>query len=777
MVKQMFKAAFKDRGITLTSIAGLAIGLAAAIFLLTHLVFELSYDSHHSKIERIYRPLSVWKENGASPEYYSICLRSLKQKLEDVPEVEAVAQLYDLGKPMTIKKGGEMVKLGRTFMVDSTFLSIFDSKLVYGRLDRTSLRPNSLVLVRSEAERLFGDSDPVGKALEIEKKPYMVAAVVEDQPLNTMLRYKVLVGMNPKRTERMHGLEFHTYVLFKDGVDYAAATEKCNKMYAAALNFRFSDMKATFSSEMEPFKKVHYRTRSDYDLVSTLDSVSLVFLIVVVGFLLGIAITNFINLSIIKGERRAKEISIRKANGADRRIIIWMLMEESLVVTTIAFALGFLLLFLMGDYAGSFFDISLPKHFLLNPIFYPWIAAVYLFVVVASSLYPAVYLSRCSPVALQRNAVKRRHRLTISSVVLQFTAVVFCLISITIVSVQMHYVRSLPLGYSVDGVLIVNLSDRVEQSRLEMVIDDLKKNPMVISASASDHYPFSGPSGQSIQKQGESQGHSVEERRCDANYFSTYQIRIVDGRGFAHNVGRDSTSIVLSQQAVKTLQLKNPVGTTLLLNGMTKQVVGVAADIRLASARCSAEVDMYDTGWGRFNFLSIRVNPKRMEEASGYIKGVLNRHFPSYPFTVDRAIDRVEDFYSSEKSIFRIIASGAVMTILLALMGLVALSRFVARQKEREVAVRKVIGATVSEAVYSISKYVLVRILPAIPLGAALAYYAMRRWLMDFAFRIEMEWWMFALAITVTLLIALVIVVAQTFRTALINPVTVLRKE
>lgn len=777
MLKQAIKAAFKDRGITLTSILGLAIGLAAAIFLLTHLVFEFSYDSHHSKIDRIYRPISVWTDEGSDPGFHSICLRSLKQKLESIPEVEQVAQLYNLGKPVATKTGGEMVALGKTFMVDSSFLSIFDAKLVYGKLGGRSLSPNTIILVRSEAQRLFGDGDPVGKSLVIDKEPCVVTAVVEDQPLNTMFRYKVLMGMRPSLIEQMGGLELPTYVLFKQGVDFAAASKKCNDVYAKLLTSRFADMKATFSSIMEPFAAVHYSTRANYDLVKKVDSVNLVFLIVVVAFLLGIAISNFINLSIIKGEHRAREISIRKANGADRRTIMRMLLLESLLVTTLAFVLGFCLLYLLGDYASSFFDVNLPKKFLLNATFYPWIAAIYIFTVVVSSLYPAVYLSKYSPTELQRNSVKRRHWLTISSVVLQFTAVVFCLISITVVAAQMRYIKSLPLGYSVDGVLTVTMPESVNQARMAMVIDDLKKNPLVISASASDHYPFAGTSGQNIQKQGESLGRTIGERRCDANFFDTYKIRIVDGRGFTGNVASDSTSIVLSQKAVKDLQLKNPVGTTLLFNGKPMLVVGVVADIRWGSARYEGSVDMYDTGWGTFYYLSIRVNPMRMDEATTYVKSVLERNFPAAPLTIYPGDDWVSDFYSSDRSIFNIIASGGILAILLSLMGLVALSRFVARQKEREMAVRKVLGATILSTVWSMSRYVLVRILPAIPLGFALAYYAMHRWLAAFAIRIDMEWWMFVVAIVITLLLALVIVAAQTFRTAMVNPVSVLRKE
>ncbi|WP_320054085.1 FtsX-like permease family protein [uncultured Acetobacteroides sp.] len=777
MMKHTLKAAFRDRGITLTSIAGLAMGLAAAIFLLTHLVFEFSYDKHHSKIDRIYRPLSIWKENGGDATYFSICLRSLKQKLESVPEVEKVAQLYDLGDPMATKSGGEMVALGRTFMVDSTFISIFDARPVYGTLCAKSLQPNSLILVRSEAQRIFGSGDPVGKSLVVEKEPCVVAAVVEDQPLNSMFQYKVLVGMHPKRIEGMQGLEFPTYVLFKKGVNIADAANKCSKVAAADLAARFPDRELAYSCEMEPFARVHYSTKANYDLVKAMDGINLVFLVVVVLFLLGIAITNYINLSIIKGERRAKEISIRKANGADRRIILWMLMEESLVVTTLAFALGFALLYLFGDFASSFFDVNLPKKFLLNPAFYPWIAVVYLFAVVASSVYPAMYLSKCSPIELQRNSVKRRHRLTVSSVVLQFTAVVFCLTSITVVWLQMRFEKNLPLGYRVDGVLTVVMPENVDKARMAAIVDELKKSPLVISASASDHVPFAGCSGEGLQKPGESMIYSVDERRCDANYFDTYNIRIVEGRGFTGNVGQDSTSLVLSQETVKSLQLHNPVGTTLLLNGRPMQVVGIAANIRWGSARRGVASHIYNTGWGTFGQLSIHADPKRMPEASKYIKSVLDRYYPSAPLTFTKASDWVDGFYSSDRSIFNIIVSGAVMAILLALMGLVALSRFVARQKEREVAVRKVLGATIGETVWSMIRYVLVRILPALPLGFALAYYAMHRWLMSFAIRIDMEWWMFAGAIVLTLLLALVIVAAQTFRTAMVNPVTVLRKE
>lgn len=777
MIKHIFRAAFKEKELTITSIAGLAIGLAAAMFLLTHLVFEHSYDKHHSKIDRIYRTLSVWKEAGQDGGYHSINLRALKEKLEVLPEVEKVSQLYDYGTPIATKANGEMAELGRTMMVDPSFYAIFDAKLVAGELSGKTLQPNTLVLVKSEAEKLFGRQNPIGKTLVIDKKTCTITAVVEDQPINTMFRYKVLFGMHPEIINRLQGLELPTYVLFKKGVNIPEAIKKCNKINTALLTARFEDANAKFSSEVEPFSSVHIKTKAGYDLIKKVNRLNLLFLMIVVLFILGIAITNFINLSIIKGERRAKEISIRKANGANRANIVRMLLVESFVVTLISFLIAFVLLYLLGDYISSFLNIKLPPNFLLNPTFYPWIAAVFLFVVATSSVYPSLYLSKSSPIELLRNSVKRRHRLTISSVVLQFTAVVFCLISIIVVATQLQFEKALPLGYVADNVYTVDLPEKIDQTRLKTIIQDLTKNPAIVSASASDHFPFTGCSGQGVKKLGESISYSVDERRCDASYFDTYKIKILEGRTFTGNESADSSSIILSQNAIKTLNLKNPIGTTILLNDKPMLVIGITRDIRYGSARYSSGVDIYNNGWGSFNKLSILVSKGQMDNAPSYIKATLTRHLGAAPVSLERASDYISKFYNNDQSMFNIIASGAGMAILLALMGLVALSRFVAKQKEKEMAVRKVIGATLFENIWAMSRYIMVRIIPAIPLGGILAYFAMHSWLMDFTFRIEMKIWMFAAAITITLLLGLTIIILQTFRTAMVNPSSILRKE
>lgn len=777
MASYIFRAAFKNRWLAATGIAGLAMGLAAAIFLLSYFTFELSYDKHYPKIDRIYRALTVWISNGETPDYHSICLRSIKPRLEAIPEVERVAQLYDLGNPMATKSNGEKLELGRTFMVDSIFLSIFDAKRVYGKVDLSSLAPGKVVLVRSEAERLLGKGDPVGKTIEMAKQNFTISAVVEDPPLNTMLRYKALVGEVGGYFDMFGGLEFRTFVLFKEGVNTDAAIKKCNAVNKEELSKKFSDSKDTFDGLMEPFSKAHYASKSLYDLGRVADYKILLFLLVVVLFVLGVAITNYINISIIRGEERAKEISIRKANGADRWMVVLMLLKESAVIVSVAFVLAFALLYLLGDYITSFLDIRMPEHFVVQPIFYPWIIGLFILTVAVSSLYPALYLSKCSPMELQRNSVKRRHRLTLSSVVLQFTAVVFCLVSLTVVGCQIHYFKNLPLGYDVNGVYTVVLPERVDYSKAAAIVDDLQKSPIVISASASDHFPFWGCSGQGLRKAGDKDVTEVSERRCDANYFSTYKMKLLEGRVFSQNIKADSASVILSKKAVSEFNLDHPVGAQMLLNDRPVKVVGVVDNIHWGSAEGGVSVDIYDIGWDGFLQVSVRVNPKTGEAGKKHIEQVLKRHFPMTPIKIGTASDYVKDSYNSEQGVFNIIASGAVMAIILALIGLIALSRFVAKQKEREVAVRKTLGASVADVVSVITRYVLIRILPAIPIGAVLAYYVMQRWLSSFVYRIDIEWWMFAAAIVLTLILAFVVVIGQTLKTACINPVSVLRKE
>lgn len=772
-----FRAAFRNKGLTLINITGLSVGLAVSMFLLVYLDFEFSYDKHYKDADRIYRTLSVWEEGG-NTENYPICFWDLADELgRDVPEIEVVSRLYQSSSLVSVKDNSEKINF-RVYMVDSCFMNIFNFDVVYGEVKNALEAPNQCVITRSTAESLFGARvNPISSLLVADRRTYQVSAVIEDLPENTHLQFNILIKLP---NFGWGGLEYFTYLKLRPGVNHETAVAKCDAINANMLETRFGGEGKRLGSITEPLTELHTSTQASFDLAPKANKGNLFFIVLVVIFILGIAVCNFISLYIIQGEKRATEICVRKTNGAERGSVVRMLFGETLMVTLIAFILAIVLYYSFAASFAGLIHFNMPKDIGITPMM--WGNFILLFVVIAllAGGYPAYNLSRFSPIDLIRKSTVRKYRLTSSSVVVQFSIVIFCVSALLVVNRQLDYVKNLPLGYDADNVMTVSMGSAVSNAQFESYRAELMKYPEIVSVGLGQGDPASGHSGQGIRIPGQSdkQDMSIDERRVGPGYLAAYRIPVVSGRDFTENLVADSNHLILSETAAKTLGIDEAIGQKLIFVGEKEfTLIGIAKDIHSTSAHNKIGPLAYSAYAQWSTTFAVRFQEGTYEQAKTHLLSVLTKQFKGTPMATVLMKDKVLQQYNQDEVTARILTSGTVIAIVLALLGLLALSSFVAQQKRKEISVRRVLGAQVDEIIYDLNRFIIIRILPAVPIGIALSWYTMHRWLSGFAYSVTMEWWIFALALLITLAVVMLTVLYQSLRAATANPVDALKSE
>lgn len=773
---RLFRAAFRNKGLTLINIFGLGTGLAVALFLLVYLHFEFSFDKHFKDADRIYRVLSVWKEGGGATNYpinFGVLASTLKK---EVPEVETATRLYTWGNVDLKYENGEKASV-KLYMVDSSFLDVFSFRLLYGNLDGALSEPNTCVITRSTADRFFGiGSNPVGKSLydESNKTALEVKAVIGDIPQNTHFSFDLLTKL-PEFG--WGGLEYYTYLKFRPGVDYTVAIQKCNEVNKQLLDTRFANFNSKFESITEPLTELHTATKASFDLSTTASKSNLIFIVVVTIFILAIALSNFISLYIIQGEKRATEISVRKTNGAERNSIVRMLFGETTLVTFLAFVLAIGLYYAFSGMFAGLINFTMPQDIGVTGTMWGYFILLFVCVSLIAGGYPAYYLSRFSPIELVRKTVSRKYKLTAASVVIQFSVVIFCISALFVVYRQLNYMKEMPLGFNADDILEIQMGSNIKQ--YEGIQSDLLQYPEITDVAMSQGHPLSGCSGQGLRRmdQTDQESVSIDERRAGPGYFRVYEIPILEGRELKYDGQMDSTSIVLTETTAAALDLKDPVGKKVMFNGTPLTVVGIAKDIHYGSAREKIGKLVY-TAYSSYSWMmGVRYQPGKYQQAKEAVAKVIRKHFNDTPYSPVLLRDIVNSQYRQDEITSRILMSGTILAIILALLGLVALMGFVAHQKRKEISVRRVMGAQVQTIIYDLNRYVLFRILPAVPIGIALSYFAMYRWLQNFAYATTLSWWIFGGALLLTFVIVLLTILYQSIHSATANPVDALKTD
>ena len=765
---------------------GLSFGLAAAILLTVFVQYELSFDKHFKNSDRIYRLNSIWTDEGESM-IFPINLRRVYTDItSQVAGVEKAIQIYR-GGSQEVLHGENRFKGIKLLYSDPGFFELFDLKLIEGNLENALTGINEVVITEKIARRIFGTDQVIGESIEMGKQSYLVTTVIENIPANTHFQFDMLMPMKAVTTlERLGGLEFFTYFMLKEGSDHESVLEIIRDQNSRLLTQRFIDFESsTFSSSTEPLERLHLYTTAVRDLSTPGNMKTILNMLGIAIIVLVLALSNFINLCILTGAKRSKEIGIRKVSGAERKNLIRQFYLETMVIVSISFLAGVVIsLVLIPDF-GRIMQRESFISVLSTPGLYIILLAVYLVTVLISGFYPALMLSRSEVIPLIHGTVNpagdKKLLLKIVSV-FQISITIFLLATLIGINTQTRYLKQLSPGYNPENIVLVhNLNNQIT-NHYPALRDKLLNIPGVEQVAASGHVIGDGYSGQGIRKYGDSQSQSktIWECRILPGLCNLYQFNLKNGRFFDPDRISDRSGVLLNEAAVQMLGStpEKIVGESVVMREDPMEVIGVIEDFHYESAANAIEPLMFTSYSDRIRNIPVRLAPQAdIIETLDLINSTLKSFDKDYIIIHRFASDIYEKYYTDEERMRNILGAGSILSIIIVIMGIYALVSHNIINRTKEIGIRKVMGGSTREMMVMIYISTLQWTVIASLIALPLCWIYLNNWLHDYVVRIPLYWWIFVGSILLVFIFETLITLGQTWKAARRNPVDALRYE
>jgi putative ABC transport system permease protein len=701
-----------------------------------------------------------------------------------VPGIETAVQIYRGGSVELIFNNNRYTG-NRLLYADSAFFNVFYFDFIDGSAGYALNDPASVVLTKDMAARIFGDKPAVGQILEMGDRAFTVTAVTENVPKNTHFTFDLLMPVSSLTyLEQLGGLEFFTYYLFEPGANHSTVSDEICRTNTGILTDRFSMFSNyQFSSEMVPLTRLHLFSNTSYGLGQS-GSINTVILVGAIAVLLMfLALTNFINLFVIEGEQRAKEIGIRKVNGAGKKDIIRQFFTETAFIVTISFVIGLTLAQLLLPQFGNLMMRSFPDNLFLSPLLVIALAGLFVTTVVLSGSYPAFYLSRLKPAAILKSYDGRRGRKGMVMNLAGGIQLVITLVLLTYlfgINSQVNYLQNLSPGFNPRGLVnIYNLNDNMKRQYQE-ISTELLKIPEVEGVAASAHTIGGGTSGQGIRLQESLPDNilTINEYRVQPGLCRLLQLELKEGRFFDPGLTTDRQSVILNESAERMLGVTSAVGKNVIMFENPLEVIGVVKDFNYSSAANEIQPLVLTAYSGNINTITVRLTnnadyPAAMEK----IEETLKAFDEGYIISTRNTADIYRNYYSAEERLGRIIRGGAVIAVIIVIMGIFMLVSQTISRRTKEIGIRKVMGGSTLRMLAILYSGTLKWIAIAAFISIPLSYFMLDRWLQNYAVKTSLNWWLFIQGIVIVLVLQMIITIHQTWRIARKNPVESLRYE
>jgi putative ABC transport system permease protein len=792
MIRNFFKVAYRNllrnKGISFINITGLAVGMASAILILLWIQHEFSFDQFHPKKDRIYETWNRVVMNGKL-NCWNTVPAPLGHALEkDIPEVERTVRVDRPRAHLLTVDERKIMQSGR--FADTGFFQLFNFPLLKGDASTALNGPHSIILTERTARSLFGDTDPMGKMVKLENTDnFQVTAVAKDPPDNTRFQFDYLLPWTAKKYGEGQDLGWGdnstaTYVLLKPNVSLAAVQQKIKD-----IRWKYDKGSKQMKWEQFIYPLDRWRLHSSFSngVEDNGGNIAFVRLFgIIAGFILLIACINFMNLSTARSEKRAKEVGIRKTVGALRSSLIGQFIGESIFIAFIAGLLALLLVQLSLPAFNTFTE----EHVAIDPrSVFSWVGfvAFILFTGLLAGSYPAFFLSSIQAVKVLKGTFRRANALINPRkvlVVLQFTFAIILIICTIIVKQQIDYAQNRETGYNKDNLLYHMMTGDIGKNY------QLIKNELLSSGIATSITQTNSPLtdrwsdgwGQSWEGKDPNDNTSFDRYLSDEGLGKTAGLQFVRGRDLdLEKYPTDSTGLIINESALKVMKFKDPLGKKVSDLGVDWHIVGVVKDFILTNPYeptrpiliCGAA-----SKFMRFGVVEIKLNAANSTAAN--LKGteaVFKKYNPDYPFEYKFIDEEYARKFQNEQQQATLAAVFAGLTIFISCLGLFGLATYMAENRIKEIGVRKVLGASVTGITAMLSKEFVLLVGVSFVLAAPVAYWAMSKWLSDYTYRVNIAWWVFALAGSLSVTIALLTVSYQAVRAATANPVDALRSE
>jgi putative ABC transport system permease protein len=804
MIKNYFATAWrnikKHRVFSLVNIIGLTVGLAAFWMIGLYITQELSYDRYHANADRIYRVVHYATWDGGSFKLAPTGVPFADALKRDYPAIEQTMRIDAEGGGV-ITAGDKKLNAGDVLFTDASIFNIFTYRFLQGDPKTALASPQSIVLTKTLAEKLFGDAkSALNKTVSFDKNALnTVTAVIDDVPANSHFTFSALRSFPANFTDSWSNFYVYTYVMLKKGADHKALEARLPLFFDKYLKTAMG--KTNYRMELQPLTAIHLHSNLDYELAANGDIKYVYIFSVVAMLILFIAVINYVNLSTARSAVRIKEIGVRKVVGSGKMQLVSMFLAESILLTAIAAAL-----------AGVIADLALPWFGqVTGKSLYLWqfgvsrtIMCLLLFTLVAgvlTGIYPALFLSGFKAIPALKGQMGKQGSTVLfrkTLVTFQFVTTIILIAASGIIYQQIQYTFKKDLGFNRNQVLSFHIDDTRVRQQLPAVKQELLKNPLIESVSAASN-PIGnnniGSNGLYFERESDKPGEAgqiesstrmVQNFMVDADYLSTLQIKLAQGRNFSAASPADVTGAVLiNETLVKELNWKNPIGKKLQArlpnNQGTREatVVGVVKDFNIYSLQHKIEplvLSMPPVAKDEDN-LYIRISNNNIPAALQYIKDTYKRFDADSDLHYAFLDENFARQYQSEEKQGYVIVAFTVLAVLISCLGLLGLVTFTASQRTREIGIRKTLGASVSDIVLLLSRDLVKLVLIAIVIATPIAWYVMNMWLENFAYRVNIGWGIFVLAGILALMAALVTLGVQTVRAAVASPVRSLRME
>jgi len=786
----------KNKLYSFLNILGLAIGVASSVIIFQYVLFETSYDSFHSKADRIFRIRFDYYQNGESEgsgaSTYSAVGPALQQ---DYPEVESFARLmpFNEGAVLTYHNQAHFEK--KIFYAEASFLKMFSFPLVNGDVETALLQPNTMVISESAARRILGNEEPIGKIIEVfmgQPTPMQIVGVFKDVPENSHIKFDFLVSYVTTYpwgwTQNDWGrLDIYNYILLKQGADFHKFQAK---LPAFIEKYEGKALRSTNSWEelsLQPLQDIHLHSDLSGELEVNGNQKITLFLTIIAVFIMLIAWINYINISSANALDRAKEVGIRKVAGASRGHIALQFLFETIVINCMAITTAAILILIAQPYLEILVGKTLTLAVFGNVTVLVTFFAILLLGVLLTGAYPVFALSSFAIASVLKGKLKRSPTgwmIRNSLVVFQFAASVGLIISTIVVYQQIKHMQHQKLGIAIDQVLVVKapqVSDSTFSQRVESFKNELQRLSQVSYVTASTAIP-----GEEV---GRIQNFRIANKTAefkrlfrvigiDDNFLTAYQSSFVAGRNFSREL--KGPSVIINEAALELLKFKDAqdaLGQAVLWEERNSvfEIIGVIRNYHQQSLKNDFAPTIFFYNPAAWGFFSIKLNNADLKSTITQVEQNWNSLYPGNPFTFFFLDDFFNQQYKEDWQFGRMFTVFSVIAVFIACLGLFSLSYFTAVQRTKEVGIRKVLGADVSSVIGLLLKDFIKLIVFANLIAWPLSYLAISKWLEGYAFHIDISLWLFLVPGVMVTLIGVLTVSYHTSRVAQTNPVTVLR--
>ena len=791
-VKTAFRSLTKNKGFTAINVLGLSVGLATCLLIVFYVVDELSYDKYNVKADRIFRITEVARLNGNEAAYAG-SEKPLMEAIKSFPEIEKIARfipketLFISSQKFYIRKGNNNIQERNVVYTESGIFDIFTLPVISGKPSLNE--PHTAVITESTAKKYFNKTEVVGQVLTInDTSQYKITAVIKDVPSQSHFNFNFFLSYSSIPEYRAGGWGYggmHQYVLLRPGANIKNMESRMQaiayKNYPSSMHTNGNYLKY----DLTPLLSLHLRSPGQYELMER-GSIQYVYIFSLIAvFILLIACVNFMNLSTARSSNRAKEVGVRKVLGSARKYLVAQFLMESILITLVSTIIAVVLAWLLMP----LFNQIAVKHLSFTTHSMTWLLPSLLIAVLVIGLlagsYPAFFLSAFKPIEVLKGKLATGFKggfLRSFLVIFQFSISIFLIIGTLVIYNQLNYIHNKNLGFNRSQMLVIK-NTNVLGKQAKILKQEVKQMQGVVNATMSSYLPTGEDRSMTglfpvlpidIKQDVLSEFWSVDE-----DYMNTLGIKLIAGRNFSNQVASDTAAIIVNEAFVKRFGFKDLLNKTVYRDSYGIQpyhIVGVMKDFNYSSLRDQIKpvALVYNEDRGA---ISARVNTVNLTAIMSKIENRWKELSPNQQFTYSFMDQDFDATYRTEQRIGTIFISFSTLAILIACLGLFGLAAYAAEQRNKEIGIRKVLGASVSGIVGMLSMDFIKLVLISIVISSPLAWYIMNKWLQDFAYRQNIQWWILAIAGIVALLIAFVTISFQSIKAAIANPVNSLRSE